>query len=215
MCLMVTFTPIFFSGKDLMKLIQSERSKSNSLNSSVEERQQEEPIQSGEKDIVSHGKDWQEKRYLEDWHYSGRDKIRPATSGPTATRRDYASRSYGLFEQPIDLGLSDDNQDEEKNNSGDCKVDYPFPRCCSTDGEKKQIKRKTARPTSATARHCQIGESASESDAAGLYELYERVRNLAMRDCECNRGESSTTSVSEPPYRIHGINKCPSRKCMI
>lgn len=190
--------------KDLMKLIQSERSKSNSLNSSVEERNLEETLQSCEEDAVIDGKDWQGKKYIEDWHYPGKNKIRPASAGPTTSQRNYASGSYGLFEQPIDLGLSEENQNGAKNNSVDC--DYPFPRCCS-ELETRQIKRKTARPSS--SRPCRVYESDTESDAAGLYELYERVRNLAMRDCECNRG-GRTTSDQEPPYRIHGVNKCPS-----
>ncbi|KAK3712666.1 hypothetical protein RRG08_058568 [Elysia crispata] len=192
--------------KDLMKLIQSERSKSNSLNSSIEERHLEEPLKPCNEDINNGRKNWQEKNYLEDWHYSGRDRIRPATAGPTPSQRGYAARSYGLFEQPIDLGLSDQDEKQEKNNSSEYTDECYYLPCCS-QSDRRQVKRKTARPTSAS--HCLINESASETDAAGIYELYERVRNLAMRDCECNRG-GLTSSDSEPPYRIHGINKCPS-----
>ena len=47
-----------------MKLIHSERSKSNSLNSSVEERHLEEPVKSCEDDIINDGKRWQEKVLL-------------------------------------------------------------------------------------------------------------------------------------------------------
>ncbi|GFO33495.1 hydrolethalus syndrome protein 1 homolog [Plakobranchus ocellatus] len=192
--------------KDLMKLIQSERSKSNSLNSSVEERQNEEFVKSPEENILSDRQLWREKKYLEDWNYLGHDKVRPATAGPTASQRDYAARSFGLFEQPIDLGLDCPAQKYGKNNSS-CGAEYCSCCCSPSEIGNRQMKRKTLRSTSA-GQLC-ADESVSENDAAGIYELYERVRNLAMRDCECGKGKP-TSSDYEPPYRISGVNKCPS-----
>ncbi|RUS70470.1 hypothetical protein EGW08_021769 [Elysia chlorotica] len=188
-----------------MKLIQSERSKSNSLNSSIDERHLDEPIKSCDEDIISSRKHSQEEDYAKDWCY---ERPRPATAGPAASRRGYATRAYGLFESPMDIELSDQDDRAEEGSCSDCHDEQYYHSCCP-QSERRQIKRKTARPASASASDCMINKSLSESDAAGIYELYERVKNLAMRDCECNR-QGARTSGTEPPYRIRGTNRCPS-----
>ncbi|CAL1531240.1 unnamed protein product [Lymnaea stagnalis] len=197
--------------KDLIKLINTERSKSNSLNSSSDEVQYDNRAPSTQQKINSSSHKGNDRNnqgsplagtsYKEDWQYRGGRGETSYKSLMDRGNRPTYPRSYSLYEMPIDIQRIE-TPPQDVNNCLD--VD----QCSEAESETtKNLKRKICRKTSSGERV--VDESFSSSGVAGIYEIYEKIKNLAMRDCECGKTRSMST-VSDPPYRIKGVNKNPS-----
>lgn len=193
--------------KDLLKLISSERSKTNSLNcSSLTEIDTEEdrktrlsPTDGLEysRGIASnHGNRWMEKDFKEDWHYQGERSVslRPQTA-PAGQLRQTKETACD-YDAPLASAAFERNQSHNY---------------AESDAVKRCMKRKTSRRTQDGCR--MIDESFTtdtDSETAGIYEIYEKIKNLAMRECECGKSRPKSGDV-EPPYRIKGrVNSNPS-----
>ncbi|KAH9488146.1 hypothetical protein Btru_064950 [Bulinus truncatus] len=198
--------------KDLKKLITSERSKNNSLNSSADvddvKFDKKHGLEYHQTNLNHHRNEKTNKtdealpaRFKENWQYRGQDWT-------SQNSNDYSYKpkvpgSYSLYEMPHSTRSEKYGYRYENANNS-----VPDDASSETDSETtKQLKRKISRKTQDGSRV--IDESLSESGVAGLYEIYEKVKNLAMRDCECGKTRPSSAS-SEPPYRIKGVNKNPS-----
>ncbi|XP_005097904.1 hydrolethalus syndrome protein 1 homolog isoform X2 [Aplysia californica] len=203
--------------KDLLKLIHTERSKNTSLNSSTEEqRQSRSPVVKENSEFVTgnftnHGSQWIEKEFREDWQYRGGDKTTTskkydysgvdhhdracksatATRSASEMRRNGVPGSYANYELPLDVE-NGKNNDNQSNSMRDGFED---------DSGSKMIKRKTCRKMEDGCRR--IDESFCDSETDGIFEIYERIKSMAMRDCECGKSRPTTADV-EPPYRLKG-----------
>ncbi|XP_059174685.1 centriolar and ciliogenesis-associated protein HYSL1-like [Physella acuta] len=197
--------------KDLLKLIHVERSKTNSLNSSSDESKFESQFPKSSYEPRVNFTDNQTIHYpgtsyrdRKEYTSYGGDKSAPSS------RSDYYSSSkssvpgaYSLYEMPsYGMGSSSYHPQVNVNNSvPDEEKEY------EADTETKSVKRKTSRKAPNGDRV--VDESFNGSDVAGIYEIYEKIKNLAMRDCECGKTRSMS-AMTEPPYRINGVNKNPS-----
>ncbi|CAG5134863.1 unnamed protein product [Candidula unifasciata] len=192
--------------KDLMRLIHSEKSKNNSLDSSIERPKSaantyspDAPREGSEfvaGNFSNHGNQWLRNQYKEDWHYQGEESLQ--------TKKESGSH-HAVSRSNVSVVA------DEK----DCRFDR-HSQCsdiCSdseTDGGTKFVKRKISRKGTNGQRVVDESFSTSDSiDHSGLYDVYEKVKRLAMRDCECGKTRP-TSADTEPPYRIKGINRNPS-----
>lgn len=226
--------------KDLMTLMHSERSKTNSLNSSINEPGQsispvfKENSEYSDENFTNHGNQWIDQDYKdkwsynkndvpstsckfrEDWKYKGGDKTtncdkynifreeqdeqrncRPTTAPPgfDSYTRTIPS-SYGHYELPEDVDTRKTN--ENQSNENECRE-----TTLEEDLAAKPLKRKTCRIIKDGCRR--VEESFCESETDGIFEIYEKIKSMAMRDCKC--AEKKLTETEEPPYRQNG-KKC-------
>merc|ERR1712200_298353 len=47
-----------------------------------------------------------------------------------------------------------------------------------------------------------VDESFTSDETDGMFEVYEKIKPMAMRDCECDKKKDSVISSEEPPYRL-------------
>ncbi|BFZ12024.1 hypothetical protein BsWGS_15063 [Bradybaena similaris] len=194
--------------KDLMRLIHSDKSKNNSLNSSTERprsavnaHSQDAPTVGSEfvaGNFSNHGNQWLRNKYKEDWHYQGGEKLSSQAKKDSITHPAVTS-SY----VPVVADATDYRFDKLSQCSDLCSDS-------ETDAGMKFVKRKILRKGTNGQRVIDESFSTSDSiDNSGLYDIYEKVKRLAMRDCNCGKTRP-TSADTEPPYRIKGVNRNPS-----
>ncbi|KAI8784413.1 centriolar and ciliogenesis-associated protein HYLS1-like isoform X1 [Biomphalaria glabrata] len=190
--------------KDLMRLIITERSKSNSLNSSADADGFKAATKQGDF-VYDSTKKYDEPAhagYRENWRYKGHEETSKYSTDYTFDKTGRVPGTYSLYDIP-NSSRSENIYGYKYDKSGVVDDGYS-----ETDSEiTRQLKRKTSRKTSDGSRV--VDESSSSTGVADLYDIYEKVKNLAMRDCECGKSRP-TSSATEPPYRIKGVNKNPS-----
>jgi len=178
--------------KDLLKLIESERSKNNSMNSSFtsDHKNQGEIDYPNDGDELSqsnlsnHGNQWIEQN--DETNESDKEEIlitKPKVPG-----------AYSLYELPVELDTKSKNKTAKENTSNN--MDHK-PLDCSSS---RIVKRKTCRMMVDGARR--VDESFTSDETDGMFEVYEKIKSMAMRDCECDKKKDSVVSSEEPPYRL-------------
>ncbi|XP_013069289.1 centriolar and ciliogenesis-associated protein HYLS1-like isoform X2 [Biomphalaria glabrata] len=196
--------------KDLMKLITAEKSKSNSLNGSAEvdyfhsKPDSEYHVISEDYSHPSKGKTYTFNEpvdgYRENWHYRGLDEDTEDSPDYSYNKATRAPGSYSLYEMP-DSSRSDNIYCPNYDNVNNSVHDDAF---LETGFETKHLKRKTSRKTSNGKSSQVVDKSSNACDMADLYALYERVKNMAIRDCECGQ---TVSAASESSYCMRGPKK--------
>lgn len=177
--------------RDLYTLINSEKSKSSSLNSSIEDDPAD--IELSKKDhehaarnVSNHGSQWIDQ-FNEDWDYRGVGPSKTIIKGDhqdiehrpktAPINRDFqVPAPYSMYENPP---IQD--HFNESNSSGRC------------------VKRKTCRKSSSGVKR--IDESFSESDYGEAFDAYERLK--------CKDSEQRKPSLPQEA-RVIGSSRAPS-----
>jgi len=178
--------------KDLLKLIESERSKNNSVNSSFtsdlknqgEIDYPNDGDELSQSNLSNHGNQWIEQN--DETNESDKEEIvitKPKVPG-----------AYSLYELPVELDTKSKNKTAKENKSNN--MDHK-PLDCSSS---RIVKRKTCRMMVDGARR--VDESFTSDETDGMFEVYEKIKSMAMRDCECDKKKDSVISSEEPPYRL-------------
>jgi len=193
--------------KDLLKLIEAERtSKNNSFDSSIDERRgvdEYEGPELGRGNFTNHGSQWIDENLKEDWGYRGepsrKDQYDRVKSSSSTHQRKGVPGSYALHELPIDVERENRHANDNKSNNTDQTAHNESGRV---------VKRKTCRTAPDGARR--IDESFTESETEDILNIYQKIKSMAVRDCECGKSKGTSSDV-EPPYRIKsGKKKIPS-----
>uniref|UniRef100_A0A0B6Y8Z5 Centriolar and ciliogenesis-associated protein HYLS1 C-terminal domain-containing protein n=1 Tax=Arion vulgaris TaxID=1028688 RepID=A0A0B6Y8Z5_9EUPU len=202
--------------KDLMRLIHSERSKNSSFNSSNEGSKPEvkdfsptpelDPVFAA-RNFSNHGNQWLRNNYKEDWHYQG-EEMQPSIAQSKRDHSRNATVSDSYTHPSVPVAIVTDGKDYVTNKQNN----YSSGNYSDSDADSvaRYVKRKTVRK--GTNGNKVVDESFSTTDSidnSGLYDVYEKIKRLAMRDCECGKTRP-TSAESEPPYRIKGVNRNPS-----
>jgi len=190
--------------KDLLKLIESERSKNNSLNSSFlsenkypeETTDHNEGQESIQGDFTNHGNQWiqqQNQGQETDAEENNCNGIE-SEEEEIIVSKPKVPGAYSLYELPLELDKKRKNKSAKQNTSNN--MDYK-PLDCSSS---RVVKRKTCRMMVDGARR--VDESFTSDETDGMFEVYEKIKSMAMRDCECDKKKHSSGSSEEPPYRL-------------